>query len=40
MQLLQKSHDEGVGMDTWHFSPALNGMRGYAPFDALMSPRR
>ena len=40
MQLLQKSHGEGVFMDTWHFSPALNAMRGYAPFDALMTPRR
>ena len=31
MQLLLKSHGEGQPMDTWHFSPALNGMRGYAP---------
>lgn len=40
MQLLQKAHQEGRNMDSWHFSPALNAMCGYAPFDALMTPRR
>jgi tetratricopeptide (TPR) repeat protein/TolB-like protein len=40
MQLLQKAHSEGESMHPWHFNSALNGMRGYAPFDALMTPRR
>ncbi len=39
-QLLQKSYGEGKYMDEWHFTPALNAMRGYAPFDLLVTPRR
>ena len=39
-QLLQQAHAEGQGMDTWHYTSALDSLHGYAPFEALVRPER
>lgn len=40
LQLLQQSNAEGRQMDTWHYAAALDSLRGYAPFEALVTPQR
>ena len=40
VQLLQQSNAEGRQMDTWHYDAALDSLHGYAPFEALVTPRR
>lgn len=40
MQLLRQSNDEGQRMPAWHFATALDSLRGYPPFDALIAPEK
>ncbi len=40
VQLLQQAHREGQEMQQWHYTTALASLHGYAPFDALVRPRR
>lgn len=40
VQLLQQAHAEGQWMDAWHYTSALDSLRGYAPFEALVRPER
>ena len=40
VQLLQQANREGQQMQQRHFMTALNSLRGYAPFEALIRPKR
>jgi hypothetical protein len=40
VQLLKQANAEGQPMQTWHYNDALTSLHGYAPFDALVRPRR
>ena len=40
VQLLRQAHAEGQWMDGWHYATALDSLRGYAPFEALIRPER
>jgi len=40
VQLLAQANGEGQQMQSWHYSDALTSLHGYAPFDALVRPRR
>jgi serine/threonine-protein kinase len=39
VQLLQQAHREGQRMESWHYTAALDSLRGYPAFDALIRPR-
>jgi DNA-binding SARP family transcriptional activator/TolB-like protein len=40
VQLLQQANREGQHMQQWHFMTALDSLRGYAGFEALIRPKR
>jgi TolB-like protein len=40
IQLLRQANAQGQRMDTWHYTAALDSLRGYAPFQALIAPQR
>jgi hypothetical protein len=40
VQLLQQANREGQPMQEWHFMSALDSLRGYAAFEALIRPKR
>ena len=40
IQLLRQANAQGQWMDTWHYTGALDSLRGYAPFQALIAPQR
>ncbi|MEJ7812314.1 MAG: hypothetical protein WKG32_18025 [Gemmatimonadaceae bacterium] len=40
VQLLQQANREGHTMAAWHYHAALEALHGYAPFEALVRPRR
>ncbi|MDP1861511.1 MAG: BTAD domain-containing putative transcriptional regulator [Gemmatimonadaceae bacterium] len=40
VQLLQQANREGRQMQLWHFMSALDSLRGYAAFEALIRPKR
>jgi TolB-like protein len=40
VQLLAQANSEGQPMQSWHYDGALASLHGYAPFDALVHPRR
>ena len=40
VELLRKASREGQGMQTWHYTPALGALHGYAGFETLIRPQR
>jgi tetratricopeptide (TPR) repeat protein len=38
LQLFKVAHQQGASMQNWHYLPALRSLRGYPPFDALITP--
>jgi len=38
--LLRQSHREGQNLNTWHRAEPLASLRGYAPFEAMITPRK
>ncbi len=40
VQLLRQASREGASMDSWHYAPYLDALRGYAPFETLIRPER
>lgn len=40
VHLLQQANREGQRMEAWHYLAALQALHGYAPFEALVRPRR
>jgi tetratricopeptide (TPR) repeat protein len=39
VELLRQAAGQGEYLDWWHFTPALNALRGYPPFEELIRPR-
>jgi tetratricopeptide (TPR) repeat protein len=39
VELLRQAASQGEYLDWWHFTPALNALRGYPPFEELIRPR-
>jgi pentatricopeptide repeat protein len=39
VELLRQAASQGEYLDWWHFTPALNALRGYPPFEELTRPR-
>jgi hypothetical protein len=40
VQLLRRSKEHGATMETWHYAPQLDALRGYPPFEELIRPQR
>jgi hypothetical protein len=40
VQLLRQANLEGQWMEPWHYTPAIESLHGYAPFEALVRPAR
>jgi hypothetical protein len=40
VQLLKTAHQRGQGKTAWHYNLPLRALRGYAPFEELITPVR